>query len=80
MNSLAFLSICASKREGQFKGEICLHSKLSSPPLDKRLVWTFPQLVVCLDCGFARFTVPEKELKLNSREPVKGWLESDIHC
>jgi len=31
--------------------------------LDKPLVWAFPQVVVCLDCGFAEFTMRESELK-----------------
>ena len=31
--------------------------------LDKPGVLLFPKLIVCLDCGFARFTVPENELE-----------------
>jgi len=27
-------------------------------------VWVFPKLLVCLDCGFARFTVQRAELAL----------------
>jgi hypothetical protein len=30
----------------------------------KPLVWLFPQVLVCLDCGVAQCTVPEAELKL----------------
>jgi hypothetical protein len=30
--------------------------------LDKPTVWVFPELKVCLDCGFSDFTVPEREL------------------
>jgi hypothetical protein len=30
--------------------------------LDKPIVWVFPELKVCLDCGFSDFTVPEREL------------------
>ena len=30
--------------------------------LDKPTVFVFPQLVVCMDCGFTQFVVPETEL------------------
>jgi hypothetical protein len=30
---------------------------------DKAAVLLFPELVVCLDCGIAEFTVPEVELR-----------------
>lgn len=34
--------------------------------LDKPVVWVFPSLVVCLDCGFSEFVVPEEQrAKLN---------------
>jgi hypothetical protein len=31
--------------------------------IDKPVVWVFPEVVVCLDCGTAEFTVPEAELR-----------------
>jgi hypothetical protein len=31
--------------------------------IDKPVVWLFPELVVCLDCGAAEFAVPEEELR-----------------
>jgi len=30
--------------------------------LNKPIVWVFPKLSVCLECGFTEFTVPEREL------------------
>ena len=54
----------ASSRQMEFRGEICLHFPGGLQSLNKPLVWAFPQVVVCLDCGTARFTVPEAELKL----------------
>jgi hypothetical protein len=57
-------SSCASRRITEFLGEICLHFPGGLKSLDKPQVLTFPQVVVCLNCGSARFTVPEKELKL----------------
>jgi len=32
--------------------------------IDKPVVWVFPELVVCLDCGASEFAVPEAELQL----------------
>ena len=29
--------------------------------LDKPTVWVFPQLLVCMDCGFAEFNLPEAD-------------------
>jgi hypothetical protein len=31
--------------------------------IDKPVVWVFPEIVVCLDCGMAEFAVPEAELR-----------------
>jgi hypothetical protein len=32
--------------------------------IDKPVVWLFPEVVVCLDCGNAEFAVPEAEVHL----------------
>jgi hypothetical protein len=31
--------------------------------IDKPVVWVFPEIVVCLECGTAQFAVPETELR-----------------
>ena len=31
--------------------------------IDKPIVWVFPEIVVCLDCGTAEFAVLEAELR-----------------
>jgi hypothetical protein len=54
----------ASSRKMEFRGEICLHFPGGVKSLDKPQVWAFPQVVVCLDCGTARFTLPDAEFKL----------------
>ncbi len=39
----------------------CLHFP-GLKDIDKPLVWVFPEVLVCLDCGVAVFAVPETEL------------------
>jgi hypothetical protein len=48
----------------EFLGEICLHFPGGLESLDKPIVWAFPKVVVCLDCGLAQFAVPEAEMKV----------------
>jgi hypothetical protein len=55
---------CASLRKMAFLGEICLHFPGGLESLNKPLVWVYPQVVVCLDCRLAQFTLPEKELRV----------------
>lgn len=31
--------------------------------INRPVVWVFPELTVCLDCGQAEFAVPEPELR-----------------
>jgi hypothetical protein len=31
-------------------------------------VWVFPELVVCLDCGTAKFDVPEEQLRFLAKD------------
>jgi hypothetical protein len=57
---------CASGNQAEFSAEMIIHfSGLKN--LDKPGVWVFPKLLVCLDCGFSRFTTPESELALLAR-------------
>jgi hypothetical protein len=35
--------------------------------IDKHVVWVFPEVVVCLDCGTAEFAVPKEELRQLAR-------------
>jgi hypothetical protein len=55
--------LCVSSREREFPAEINIHFS-GIKNLDKPSVLVFPKLVVCLDCGFSRFTTPEAELAL----------------
>ena len=36
--------------------------------IDKPAVWVFAEVVVCLDCGTAKFAVPEEELHQLAKE------------
>ena len=51
---------CHSVNQSPFGGEIGVHF-LGLRNIDKPTVWVFPQLLVCTDCGFTEFNVPEAE-------------------
>ena len=53
---------CQSCNQSTFDGEIAIHFP-GLAGLDKPLVWVFPKLLVCLNCGFTEFVVPEAELR-----------------
>lgn len=55
--------LCASSREMAFSAEINIHCS-GIKNLDKPSVLVFPKLVICVECGFSRFTIPEAELAL----------------
>ncbi len=58
--------------ESTFNSEIAIHFR-GREGLDKPIVWIFPEIAVCLKCGFAELTVPERELQvLTHGIPVKG--------
>jgi hypothetical protein len=51
---------CQSANLKMFSAEIGIHF-LGLKNLDKPVVWVFPSLVICLDCGFSEFVVPEEQ-------------------
>jgi len=61
----------------RFGAEVALHF----PGLDglkKPIVWVFPNVEVCLDCGAAEFVMPERELTvLRSGQSVDGVVASE---
>jgi hypothetical protein len=57
---------CSSLNEVEFTGEVTLH--VCSSTSTKLGVLTFPVVLVCLDCGAARFNTPTKELWLLREE------------
>jgi hypothetical protein len=55
-------TVCKSNNQHSFKGEVAFHFP-GFKGLNKPVVWVFPKLKVCLDCGLvAEFNIPECEL------------------
>lgn len=53
---------CESEHQSTFNAEVAIHSP-GLKGLNKPIVWVFPKLVVCLDCGLTEFVIPETELR-----------------
>jgi hypothetical protein len=53
---------CWSVNQSKFPAEMAIHFP-GLKNIDKPVVWVFPEVVVCLDCGTAEFAVPEAELR-----------------
>src|SRR5215467_11091565 len=70
---------CFSECRTGFDGELAIHFT-GLAGLNKPIVWVFPKLFVCLNCGFTEFIVPPRELQvLETGTPVEGaavWLGS----
>jgi hypothetical protein len=54
---------CGSANQKKFIGEMGIRSP-GLKGIDKPIVWVFPELIVCLNCGTAEFVVPEAELRV----------------
>jgi hypothetical protein len=55
--------LCGSDSQSRFTAEIAIHFP-GLKGLEKPIVWVFPELWVCLNCGNAEFAVPERELRV----------------
>jgi hypothetical protein len=53
---------CGSTNQRKFTGEMGIHFP-GLKNIDKPVVWVFPELVVCLDCGTAEFAIPDEEMR-----------------
>jgi hypothetical protein len=56
-------ALCESSNQAEFISEMNIHFH-GLRNIDKPGVLLFPTLLVCLDCGFSRFTTPKSELAL----------------
>jgi hypothetical protein len=52
---------CTSHNRLEFSAEINVHFS-GWEGLTKPGVFVFPKLLVCMDCGFTEFAIPEREL------------------
>jgi ribosomal protein L40E len=52
---------CSSDNLRKFKTEIAVHFPFSE---NKAHVFLFPEILVCLKCGYAEFVVAEDQLRL----------------
>ena len=58
-----YCAICESSNQAEFTTELMIHfSGLKN--IDKPGVLVFPKVLVCLDCGSSRFTIPGIDLAL----------------
>jgi hypothetical protein len=64
---------CGSKNQSNFTSEIGIHFP-GLEGISKPVVWVFPKLVVCLECGTAEFVVPEAQRpQLKGDTAATGW-------
>jgi hypothetical protein len=72
---------CSSENQRRFTSEINIHFP-GLKNLDKPPVFVFPKLLVCMDCGFTEFNIPETELRLLGKDttacgsatlPIRKW-------
>jgi hypothetical protein len=61
--------VCASENQKTFNGEVAIHFP-GLVGLKKPIVWVSTKLLVCLQCGFAEFAVPEREMSVLAQGKV----------
>ena len=57
---------CASDTQMELSAEMMIHFS-GVRHIDTPGVLVFPEVLVCLDCGYSRFTTPKTELALLAR-------------
>ena len=56
------MQVLPIQQSTSLNGEIAIHFP-GLVGLDKPIVWIFPKVLVCLNCGFTEFGIPEAELR-----------------
>jgi hypothetical protein len=51
---------CASDKVKNLSGELAIHFP-GLEGLDKPIVWVYPKLAACLNCGFAELVLPDEQ-------------------
>ena len=54
---------CKSENQSNLTSEVAIHFP-GLKGLNKPIVWVFPKLLACLNCGFTEFAIPETELRV----------------
>ena len=62
---------CDSGNQSTFNSEVAIHFP-GLKGLDKPIVWVFPKLEVCLDCGLTEFIVPESQVQILREGKVRS--------
>jgi hypothetical protein len=70
-----FCRSCQSTNQSKFPSEVNIHFP-GRNNLTKPCVWAFPELVICLDCGFLESRVEDAELRLLAEEHDKRGIAS----
>ena len=53
---------CGSDKQRRFTTEVAIHSP-GLEGLNKPIVWVFPELFLCLNCGKAEFFVADNDVR-----------------
>ena len=67
----ATCTLCGSGNLGRFVAETGIHFQ-GLENIDTPAVFVFPELAVCLHCGFAAFAVPREQLAALGNGHVAG--------
>jgi len=54
--------LCQSEHQNDLTAEVAIHFP-GLKGLDKPIVWVYPKLLVCMNCGFTEFAIPETGLR-----------------
>jgi hypothetical protein len=60
---------CVSGNQAEFRAEMNIHFP-GLKNVDRLGVLVFPKILVCLDCGFTQFKLPETDLRLLTESAI----------